>query len=255
MRALTLLLVVLSTAAAGAQPPQPRTDPNVERAQTHYRLGWESLRSEAWDKAVREFQQAIELHPKFALAYYGLGKAHMGLRRYPDAIRAYETCRDFYVAKAGEKFSGQHDATRARQDRMLELQELSRQLSKGPQTPQVQDSQRLLQNAMRITQDATDRGLSMDIDAAAPAFVSVALGSAYFRAERFADAEREYKAALSADASAGEAHNNLAVVYMLTGRLDDSAKELALAEKVGFRVNPQFKKDLDEKRKRAAKGG
>src|SRR5262249_9108020 len=143
---------------------------------------------------------------------------------------------------------------RARQDRMLELQELSRQYTKGPQTPQAQDAQRMIQNAMRITQDATDRGLGVDIDASAPAFVSVALGSAYFRAERFADAEREYKAAISADPTAGEAHNNLAVVYMLTGRLDDSAKELALAEKAGFKVNPQFKKDLEDKRKSASKG-
>ncbi len=52
--------------------------------------------------------------------------------------------------------------------------------------------------------------------------MSLALGSAYFRAERFADAEREYKAAIAADSKAGEAHNNLAVVYLQTGRYDEA---------------------------------
>jgi len=131
----------------------------------------------------------------------------------------------------------------------MELQDLARQYSKGPQTASVQDTQRQIQNAIRLTQDATERGLNLDIDAGAPAFVSLALGSAYFRAERMADAEREYKAAVDADSKAGEAHNNLAVVFMLTGRLDAAVKEVDLAEKSGFRVNPEFKKDLADRRK------
>jgi Tfp pilus assembly protein PilF len=90
---------------------------------------------------------------------------------------------------------------------------------------------------------------NISIGSAVPAFVSVGLGSAYFRQNRLADAEREYKAALDDDANAGEAHNNLAVVYMLTGRLDEAAREVALAEKTGFRVNPDLKKDLDDKRR------
>jgi Flp pilus assembly protein TadD len=236
-------------AAAGAQPLQ-RTDPSIERAQTHYRLGWEALRSEDWAPAVKEFQQAIELHPKFTLAYYGLGKAFMGLRRYSDAASAYETCRDLFMAKAGEKFSGQFDATRSRQDRLMELHDLSSQYSKGPQTQQTQDAQRQIQNAIQRTQEATDRGLNLNIEASAPAFVSVALGSAYFRARRMADAEREYKTAIDAEPKAGEAHNNLAVIYMLTERLAESAREVSLAEKAGFRVNPDFKKDLAERQKK-----
>jgi tetratricopeptide (TPR) repeat protein len=255
MRFTTFALLALLAAPpmTVAQPPQ-RTDPNIERAQTHYKLGWESLRSEAWDAAVKEFQQAIDLYPKFTLAYYGLGKAHMGLRRYPAAAQAFETCKEFYVVRAGEKFSGQFDAQRARQDRMMELQDLSKQFSKGPQTASVQDAQRQIQNAIRQTQSDTERGANVNIDASVPAFVSLALGSAYFRAERMADAEREYKAAIDADSSAGEAHNNLAVVYMLTGRFDESTREITAAEKSGFKVNPQFKKDLDEKRKATAKG-
>ncbi len=248
LRILSIVLTTFSAAGASAQPP-PRLNAEAERAQLHYRLGWESLRSEAFEAALKEFQQAIDLNPKFTLAYYGLGKSHMGLHRYANAVSAFETCRDFYVVKAGEKFSGQFDANRQRQDRIMELQELARQSGQGPQTRQVQDQQRQIQNAIRQTLDETMRGSNLNIDASAPAFVSLALGSAYFRAQRIADAEREYKATTDVDPKAGEAHNNLAVVYLITGRLEAATQEVALAEKWRFRVNPDLKAEIAEKRK------
>jgi Flp pilus assembly protein TadD len=77
-----------------------------------------------------------------------------------------------------------------------------------------------------------------------PGWMSLALGSAYFRADATADAEREYRAALAVDPKLGEAHNNLAVVCMLTGRYPEADAEIKAAEKAGFRVNPQLKEDL-----------
>ena len=241
--------MILSTSIASAQQP-PRTSPETQRAQLHYRLGWESLRSEAFEAAAKEFRQALDLDAKFTLAYYGLGKSYMGLHRYPSAVEAFKACRDFYVVRAGEKFTSQFDANRLRQDRLTELRDLSRQYSTGPQSSQTAEVQRQIQNAIRQTQDESMRGNNLNIDSNAPAFVSVALGSAYFRAGLAADAEREYKAALDEDPKAGEAHNNLAVVYMETSRLDESAKEIALAEKAGFKVHPEFKKELAERRRK-----
>lgn len=251
MRTRTGAAIAFSILAAAVVAAQThiRPNPQVQRAEIHYRLGWELLRSESWAPAAKEFQQAIDLYPKFALAYYGLGKSHMGLHQYANAIAAFAACRDFFAAKAGERFSADMDANRQRQDRITELQELSTQYSKGPQTMQAQDTQRQIQNAIRQTQNELDRGFNVNIDPSVPAFVSVALGSAYFRGERLADAEREYKAAVDVDPKAGEAHNNLAVVYMLTGRLVESEKEIALAEKSGFRVNPDLKKDLAGRQK------
>ena len=47
----------------------------------------------------------------------------------------------------------------------------------------------------------------------------------------------------------GEAHSNLALVFMLTGRYDDAGREIEAAEKHGFHVNPQFKEDLKKAKK------
>src|SRR5436189_268789 len=131
-----LLQALLSTSAGDVSQFIPTPNPNTERAQQSYRLGWEYLSSENWEEAAKQIQQ----------------------------LRA-----------------------------------------------QMQRSQ------MRREADA-----SFSLTSDAPAFVSLALGSAYFRLGRMSEAEREYKATINTDPKAGEAHNNLAVVYMLTGRIDEA---------------------------------
>ena len=103
--------------------------------------------------------------------------------------------------------------------------------------------QRQIQNAARITQDAAGRD-NVSIESSVPAFLSVALGSAYFRADRRDDAEKAYKAAIAVDSKAGEAHNNLAVIYLLSERFDLAEQSVKNAEKAGFRVNPDLKNQI-----------
>jgi Tfp pilus assembly protein PilF len=102
----------------------------------------------------------------------------------------------------------------------------------------------------RITQleQARDRNGSFTLDVSVPYFVPMALGAAYYRSGQFADAEREYKQALAANAASGETHNNLAVLYLTTGRYDEAESEVRAAEKVGFRVNENLKGDIRKKK-------
>lgn len=69
-----------------------------------------------------------------------------------------------------------------------------------------------------------------------------------------AEAEKAYKEAITADARIGEAHNNLAVVYLETGRLDEAERAIAAAEKAGFKVQAQLKEEIRNRRK-AGRGG
>jgi Flp pilus assembly protein TadD len=77
-----------------------------------------------------------------------------------------------------------------------------------------------------------------------PVGVTLALGTAHFQAGSLADAEQEFRAALVADPRSGDAHNNLAVVCMLTSRLDEAEREVKLAEKAGVPVNPRLKDEI-----------
>jgi len=240
-----IAIVALVAAATAGQTPADR-----QRARTHNQLGWEQMTSEQWEGAARSFQQAIDIDQNYAHAYYGLGRATMALKKYVAAIDALTRCRDIYQSRVGKQFASRQDAQRARNDRLTELDEQIRQVQSMPVSIQQQELMRQLNNQRRDIQEALSRGNSLTIDGGVPPWVSLSLGSAYFRAGKIADAEREYKATLEADRRSGEAHSNLAVVYLETGRIDDAHASLQAAKKTGFKVNPQLEQVIKDRLKK-----
>ena len=77
-----------------------------------------------------------------------------------------------------------------------------------------------------------------------PAEFPLALGSAYFRQQKLLEAKAEYQEATRLNPKLGAAHNNLAVIYLLTGLPAEAETELSRAEKTGFAVNPRLKEDI-----------
>jgi len=75
----------------------------------------------------------------------------------------------------------------------------------------------------------------------------LSLGSAYFRSGKLADAETQYKEAIASDPRSGEAHSNLAVVYLETERFAEALAEINAAKKTGFKVNPELEKAIRER--------
>jgi tetratricopeptide (TPR) repeat protein len=239
-RAIGLVSVILACSAPTlAQPSQER-----ERARPHVRAAWELMRSEAWADAAQAFRKAIEIDRQFEDAYYGLGLADMRLKKYGEAVVAYVKCRELYQAEAGRQFSSRQDAQRYRQDRLTEIDDVIRQYQQGPQTVSTQNRVRELQEQRRQIEEYIRHGADMTIGKSVPAFVYLALGSAFFRLEQWPDAEREYRAAIAADPKTGEAYNNLAVVYLTTGRYAEADKAVQAAEKAGFKVSPGLKDDI-----------
>jgi tetratricopeptide (TPR) repeat protein len=241
-------------ALSSAQVPQvPRGNtlkPELERIQRHYNNGWALLHSEDWDGAVKEFQTVIELKPDFSLAYYSLGKAEMGRKHFHEAVDAYLKCKEVYAASGAQNFSDQLNGVRKLQDQIDELQiALTQAQTVKQSSPSQQQYISDLRNKINYLQQSHDRQQDVTIDTSVPYFVPMALGAAYFRLNRMDAAEAEYKAALAENSASGETHNNLAVLYMMTGRLQEAQAQVKLAEKNGVRVNQQFKEDLDTKLK------
>ncbi len=245
-RHLALLVAVLAIGSSAETQPTP----DRGRARLQNRLAWESMKSEAWSEAAKLFQQAISLDPTYEYAYYGLGRANMALKHYAEAIVALEKCRELYRAQGGRQFANAQEAQRYRRDRLIEIDDQIRQVQSMRQTMQTADLLRQLQNLRREEQDRIQRGNNMTIDTTVPAYVSLSLGSAFFRIGKLADAEREYKAALAADPKTGEAHSNLAVVYLETGRLAEAERAVAAAERAGHKVHPQLKQDISDRLKK-----
>jgi tetratricopeptide (TPR) repeat protein len=213
-------------------------------AMLHYRSGWEHFTTEAWAEAAREFQAAIDIDPEFKLAYYGLGRASMAQKRFVEATVAYEKCRDIYIAQTSRNFTNKSDADRIMSDDLMQYDTAISRLQSGPQTAQTQAQIAQLQSAKQRLQNRLRGTVSMSIISNVPPFVSLALGSAYFRTGHMPEAEKEYKNAIEADAKMGEAHSNLAALYLQTGRIDDAERAVKAAEKAGFKVNPMLKEDI-----------
>jgi Flp pilus assembly protein TadD len=205
------------------------------------------MRQETFEEAASEFRAATHLDPLFVLAHYSLGQALMALKRYPDAVSAFLDCRT-----AVEQFGALRQRDRAAAERRItdEVRELKDHIT-AIQSGRIKTASGnatilSLEERIRVLEDARlrgaeDRGL-------VPAEFSLALGSAYFRNGQVREAEREYKAAIAVNPKLGAAHNNLAAIYLMAGRLDEAEQAVKRAEKSGFKVDPRLKQDIQQAR-------
>jgi tetratricopeptide (TPR) repeat protein len=220
---------------------------NRERAKPAYLKGWQLMKVESFPEAAKAFSDATDIDPEYDDAYYGLGLANMRMKQYRPALAAYSKCRDLYQSVAGKRFTNRQEVQRYRQQRLSELDEVIASYQTGNLTNNQSERLRQLGEQRRQLQEYLQRGSDMTVEKTVPAYVYLALGSAYFRLEQWPDAEREYKAAVDADRRSGEAFNNLAVVYMQTGRYKEADEAVKSAEKVGYKVHPQLKEDIKAK--------
>ena len=245
MTARTIRLAILAASAvfyvadvAGAQ--KIADEPSRRQAMQRFRAGQELMSAERFDRAVEEFAAAIVSDPLMSLAYYQLGQANMNLRRYASAIKAYKDCMEVERQLFSLKQTNRFEVEKHRDDEMREIKSLL-DTGKGRTPTMLGLEQRLrdLENQRSVTGGTFQ----------APAQLLLALGSGYFRSGDRDAAEAQWQAAIDANPKLGEAHNNIAVIYMQTDRLDKALEEVTLAEKAGFKVNPQFKADLKDRAK------
>lgn len=240
--------IALVTLAA-ALPAAAQQNVARDRARSPYKAGFEHMRAEAFDQAALAFQAAIDTDPTFELAYYMLGRAQMARKQYVAAVAALTKARSLYLADAGRQFSSAQEAQRYRRDRITEIDLILGDLRRMPSTRQVQDQIRQLEDYRRLVKQGEERGNNVALQTTTiPAYVSLSLGSAYFRSGNLAEAEKAYLETIASDPKSGEAHSNLAVVYMETGRLTEAEKSIQAAEKVGFRVAPALKAEIAKRK-------
>lgn len=246
--------VVVAAFLVTSPAPGPQASPDFVSQRTHkealdhYHAGLEKMRAETFEEAAREFRTAVRLDPLFVMAYYNLGQARMSLHHYPDAVQAFLDCREAHHKVAALQQTNQALADQRRDQEIQDLEDSIRLFQSG--RVKTTDQHMVLRFEGRLQQLRTERRRGVT-SMETPAEFSLALGSAYFRSGKPADAEREYREAIKVNSKLGEAHNNLAVICFLTGRLDEAEKEMKAAEKSGFSVNPRFKADLKKAEKAA----
>jgi protein O-GlcNAc transferase len=241
------ILTVLILMGAQAPPARPPVTVDVQRATQHDRDGWTALKDGRADLALTEFQAALQVNPEYADALHGLGKANMALQRYPDAVSALERCRLSYLHGGTEDAERRLIETGARQAQLQKLkQQLSQAQLNGDQSIGSNNYVANLRQQIRDLEGVRDPGPMVAEEGAVPAFVSLELGSAYFRVNRLADAEHMFRDAIAAEPKFGEAHSNLALVCLLTNRAAEAEEHIRIAEEAKFKVNPELKRRVRE---------
>lgn len=241
------LLCFLTSLFVWAAKPTPQSV-LTGSAYEHFKAGMQALGSEQYDKAEREFRDAVAMDPLYDAAFFGLGQVYMATKRYPEAVRAYRNSRDAFNAAISAEMTGALNSEKRLRDQIQGLKdEVNRQeRMSAAQNPQILGAISRNRDQIRQLESRLNRSNTAG-PPPVPSGLSLALGSAYFRTGDLESAEREYLEAVKVDPRFGEAHNNLAVLYLTTGRLDQADREVALAEKAGFKVNPGLKEDLKKR--------
>jgi|SRR3954463_13105686 tetratricopeptide (TPR) repeat protein len=238
-----------------AQTPAPRTtlSPDLKRAEQHDRQGWLRIDARDFTGAADAFEAALQIHPNYADALYGLGKARMALQQYPASVRALERSHDAYAHAGTESEEYRLLANTARQNqisvlrrRLADLESPAPASSGRGAQPSTSTEVLDLKQQIRTLMAERDPGPLPGKVASVPSFVSLALGSAYFHIERLADAERQFREALAVEPKFGEALSNLALVCLLTGRAEEAQSHVRIAEEARFTVNPELKRRIRE---------
>ncbi len=73
------------------------------------------------------------------------------------------------------------------------------------------------------------------------------LGNLYFASDRLSDSERHYKKVIRIKADYALVHNNLSVIYFHQSKYPLAWDYLIRTESLGFKVHPDFKKELIKK--------
>ena len=70
-------VAVLLHVRVGRRLGPDESTPNANAPAFSTAVGWENMKAEAWDKAAKSFQAAVDIDQTYELAYYMLGRANM----------------------------------------------------------------------------------------------------------------------------------------------------------------------------------
>jgi tetratricopeptide (TPR) repeat protein len=241
-----LLLAIIAISSAGHLHAAQLPERDQHAATQHFKRGMEDLLGERYETAEREFREAVKIDPLYDAAFYGLGQVYMATKQFDLAVKAYLAAREAFRSATAAESLASVSTDRRLKDQIDALKDYERTLTRqmaAARNPAAQAAMDRIRDQIQQMESRLHR--TSGPPPPVPAGYSMALGSAYFRLNQLADAEREYKAAIDVNPAFGEAHSNLAVVYFVTGRISEADAALKAAEKAGFKVNPRLKDDVE----------
>jgi hypothetical protein len=169
----------------------------------------------------------------------------MALKQYGGAVEALTACKTETLAQTGRQQADAAKLDQQRDEEIRELRDTQRAIESG--TLHFQDPNRATGLDKRIHELEMQKSRG-DVRLGMPPEIPFALGTALLRVGSLDAAERELLEAIKIRPDYGEAHNNLAAVYVGKGRWKEAEEQVAAAEKAGFKVPAQLAADVRDKK-------
>lgn len=234
MKVAALLLLIVAAPASA----QYANDVDRRLAIEEYHFGLQKMDAGAYEQAAAAFLRAIRHDRNLPIAYYALGQAHAARQRWDYAIEAYaggiEALHSLDLYNVLQR--GNNDN---RIDVALREQAMLNNRSADPLGMSVRSGS-IVSLSDRLRDTAHQQGRSFEAE------FSLAAGNAFFHAGRFAEAENEWRYAVSLRPELGEAWNNLAALYVQHALKGPAEESLNAAKKAGFKVDPNLEKQIRE---------
>jgi tetratricopeptide (TPR) repeat protein len=206
-------------------------------------------------KAREAFDRALKSVPDFPEAILGLGHVAMKEKRFDEALQKFREAESEYKNMSKVTVQFEHERYARSRDELEQLRSELAQLdmesfqsqtrlagsSNDGQIERMRSQYRARIQALEAMNAPNSSGVRE-----APAEVFFYQGNALFNLKRMPEAIAAWEESLRRNGKQPLAENNLAVAYWMIGRLDDARAAIQRAEALGFKVNPNFRADLDK---------
>lgn len=218
---------------------------DIRRTSSLVETGDRAFKSGNTAKAQKSFRKALAVIPGYPAAHLGLGHVAMSEARFEDALAEYTAAEkgygdlsDIMLDLESKRYGRAQREMRELEDQIRVINDVTLKVSDGTRrskTLQLEERIRALRGMEYPKQEQVYHP---------PAELYFHVGNALFRLGRAEQALANWETCVAKAPRFPLVHNNLAVVYMQQGRLDEALRSLSRAEELGVTVNPDFKADL-----------
>jgi len=208
-------------------------------AEKYLKKGIDSFREGNLRKAEKQLLECLEKFPQHAEAHFFLSQIFYQKGDLANALIRIEKAENDSEAMAEIIKSAERDAESQKRAKRMEL---DRQMGDLRTQWELQDSRCVLTAAINATRSEINALEGQEVISVAPTSTIPANyyylhGNILFRLKDYANARKQYLAAIQTNPRHGEAYNNLANLYYMSGRYEDALDYLNQSISSGAKVN------------------